>query len=627
MLSTAAQSAWKPSCVLCASVVILFVSDLLAREPAVFLQKFRTFHTLEEFQRATAGKVRLDRRLRIRTARNDLLIGSRHGIVLRKPDGGEEPFPADRLLPYSEVTVLIEQSPGILWIGTTHGAIRYDQTTAPAAVEYFSGKRWLPDDHVVAIGFENVRSSKVSHSPTLPLSYSPTPPLPHSPTPTLGVAAQAVWLQTTTGLSRIEFRPITLEQKARMFEERVRARHLRHGLVARSRLRVPGDLSSSQTASSDNDGLWTAMYLAAECFRFGVTGDGTAREYARQSISAMLRLESITGIPGFPARSFIKRGVEARPGDGEWHATADGEWEWKGDTSSDEIVGHYFAYPIYYDLCADESERAAIRAAVDRLTSHIVDHGFHLVDLDGKPTRWGWWAPEEIWSAADETGLRALQLLAHLKTAQHITGDARYKSVYDELISRHRYHLLSRNLKINVPGHVNHSDDELAFLSYYPLLMYETDPALRRTYLESLERSWRVERAEQNPLWDLIYAAAHAPPPGASGLERRRNSGAMPGLPDGFDLSVPVRSLQRIPMDLISWEVKNSHRLDLARDPNPDRFGHAQSLTALSPEERPMLKWNGNPYALDGGNGGHEEDDGAFFLLPYWLGRYHGLIP
>jgi hypothetical protein len=43
-------------------------------------------------------------------------------------------------------------------------------------------------------------------------------------------------------------------------------------------------------------------------------------------------------------------------------------------------------------------------------------------------------------------------------------------------------------------------------------------------------------------------------------------------------------------------------------------------------DELPIMKWNGNPYRLDGGNGGRSEDDGAYFLLPYWMGRYHKLL-
>jgi hypothetical protein len=38
------------------------------------------------------------------------------------------------------------------------------------------------------------------------------------------------------------------------------------------------------------------------------------------------------------------------------------------------------------------------------------------------------------------------------------------------------------------------------------------------------------------------------------------------------------------------------------------------------------MKWNSNPFDMDGGSDGRGEDDGAAFLLPYWLGRHHGLL-
>ena len=46
----------------------------------------------------------------------------------------------------------------------------------------------------------------------------------------------------------------------------------------------------------------------------------------------------------------------------------------------------------------------------------------------------------------------------------------------------------------------------------------------------------------------------------------------------------------------------------------------------LPPDERPIMKWNGNPFRIDGGNGGRTEDDGSFLLLPYWMGRYLGIL-
>jgi hypothetical protein len=356
------------------------------------------------------------------------------------------------------------------------------------------------------------------------------------------------------------------------------------------------------------------MYVAAESFRYKVTGEADARANARQGMNALIRLEAITGIAGFPARSFIRvgpPGEETQPQDGEWHDTPDRLWRWKGDTSSDEIVGHYFAYPIYYDLVADEAEKPALRAVIDRITNHILDNHYQLIGPGGKRTRWGWWGPEAIWKDADETGLRALHILSHLRVALHMTANAqyrtRYETAYRELIETQKYHWLTRNQKVMVPGHVNHSDDELAFLSFYPLLRYETDPALLEVYKESLERSWQIERPERNPLWNVIYAA------GTGAAE--------------YDRDASVRTLQEIPMDLVEWTVTNSHRLDVPVDPLGDRFQRRQALIVLPYDELPMSKWNGNPYALDGGKGGRSEDDGAYFLLPYWMGRYHKLLP
>jgi hypothetical protein len=79
-------------------------------------------------------------------------------------------------------------------------------------------------------------------------------------------------------------------------------------------------------------------------------------------------------------------------------------------------------------------------------------------------------------------------------------------------------------------------------------------------------------------------------------------------------------------MDLIDWTVINSKRRDIEWEPAPDRFGHRQAKTLLPPDELPARKWNSNPFDIDGGNGGRGEDDGAAFLLPYWLGRYQGLL-
>jgi hypothetical protein len=199
----------------------------------------------------------------------------------------------------------------------------------------------------------------------------------------------------------------------------------------------------------------------------------------------------------------------------------------------------------------------------------------------------------------EEHGLNALEILSHIKVAIHMTGAERYLRAYRELIEEHHYHLNTINQKILPPGHVNHSDDELAFLAYYPLLLYEEDPRLRAIYLRSIERSWQIERPERSPFFNFVYGAA---------------SGA------DCDLEESIEELRGMSPDLLDWPVYNSHRSDvLHRQESGEVF-------SLPFENRNMRRWNANGYNLDWGGSGQSEGDGAYFLMPYWMGRYHGLI-
>lgn len=447
---------------------------------------------------------------------------------------------------------------------------------------YYAGKRWLPDDRVTGLAPDG---------------------------------AGGVWARAETGYSHIHSKLMTLEEKARLFEERVRARHLRHGQVATCRLERPGDLTSSVAVTNDNDGLWTAMYVAAEAFRWAVTGEEEARRNARESYRAIERLQTISGIPGFPARSFVR--ADEPTGGGEWHPTPDGAWKWKGDTSSDEVDGHFFVAGVYFDLVAGEEEKRSIQVNVRAIMDHIIEHGYYLVDLDGKPTTWGVWAPEKLnhdpaWKI--ERGLNSLEVLSYLAVTEHITGDRRYRDAARVLIEEHGYAENTVNQKVlDPPEEINHSDDELAFLSYYNLMRYEEDRALRAVYLRSLARSFEAERPEANPLWTYISMAGGYP--GAFTLGEADQ-----------ELWRAAQTLRDTPMDLVEWRMENSHRRDLERSPHQSRFDRPLAAAPLHPAERGGLKYNSDPYQLDDGGDGRQEDDGSFFLLAYWMGRHHGFI-
>jgi hypothetical protein len=439
-----------------------------------------------------------------------------------------------------------------------HGVIR---RLSDGTLEHLAGQRFLPDDRVTGIYVE-----------------SPA----------------RVWFKTAAGFSRVEYREMTLEQKAGYFERRIQERHSHEGFVRSSD-------SQGRLAPLDNDGLWTAIYIGAEAFRYAVTHSLEAHERAWASMDAVIRLEEVTGIPGFPARAMVRMG-EYRDQAKEWRPSPDGKFEWKSDTSSDELAGQYFAYAVYYDFAATPAEKPRIRAAISRITKHLIEHNYALIDWTGKPTTWAQYGAEYLKAHPEERSLNKMLLLSHLLVAEHITGDALFKREYDKLIGQGYQVDVARYIETRLE--INYSDEEMAMLGFYPLLRYAKDPALRKVYLKGLDQWWENEKREKNPAWIAIHDAC---------------VGAKDNIADG------VWTLEHLPMDLVEYKVENSWRPELKWQKDLDREDHREVTELIPADERRVMKWNGNPFVVDGGGDGKSEDDGAAFLLGYWMGRYMSL--
>ncbi|REK19278.1 MAG: hypothetical protein DWQ37_01415 [Planctomycetota bacterium] len=494
-------------------------------------------------------------------------------------------------LPFGDVTCGVRADDGATWVGSRRGLMCLEPGASRWRV--FHSRRWLPDDDV-----ENLAL----------------------------LASGDVVVQTAAGLGKLALKPTTLEKKMHQIDDTLVAHHRREGLVGSIRVNEPGDLGSGyHQPHNDNDGLWTCIYIAAEAFRYGVTGEEEAKRNARRSLEALMFLEEVTGIPGFAARS-IWPITEPKPQHGEWHRADDGKWWWKGDTSSDEIDGHYFAYSIYYNVAADEEEKKEIARYVARITDHIIEHGYNYVGPPGKPTTWGVWAPDKLnhdLRRQGDRGLNSLEILSFLKVAEHICGNPRYVEAQRELIEQHAYAANTLFQKHAWPTEwVNHSDDELAFLAYYPLLVHERDPELRRFYLASIRRTWRAEQPERSPLFNLIYGTALQ---ASEWTDPTARPEAALVEPERYDRDVCLQWFRDVPADTFEWTIRNSGRNDLGGLAT-NRFGDLTSKIVLPVSERRVMRWNGDPYEVDGGRGGRSRDDGAAILLPYWMGRYHRLI-
>ncbi|QDU43430.1 hypothetical protein Mal52_19040 [Symmachiella dynata] len=550
--------------------------------------------------------------------KNQLWFACPQGAGVRS-DGKWQLFTGVEGLPYDDFTALAVGNSGT-WFGTKIGAIRY----LDGVWSYRQGKRWVPADdiHDVAVA-------------------------PNGD----------AWFATADGVGRIRRVETSLADKAKFFEEEIDKYHRRtpYEFVLSVGVDKPGDKSKVTQRDSDNDGLWTSMYGAAECFAYAATKDPKSKERANKAMLAMKFLSDITqggehpAPPGFPARTVLP--IDGRnPNDHDnrendlrkqkedplwkvleprWPVSADGKWYWKTDISSDELDGHYFLYGLYYDLVAEtDEEKAMVQEVTARVTDHLIAHDFQMVDHDGKPTRWGRFSPKELNRDLDfSTGLRgmnSLSVLSYLKVAAHVTGDEKYQEAYMKLIDDEQYaaNALVAKRQMGI-GTGNQSDDEMAFMAYYGLINYEDDPNLRMHYLISMMPYWKLVEAERNPLFNYIFAACWDTI--ETGDYQRKTPQSC--------LEDALFTLKRYPLDRFRWGYKNSHRKDIQfieggwfeywwKNPK----GYLRTGVTLPIDEHFVEHWNKDVWNLDAGGNGTSLADGTSFLLPYYMGRYYGFI-
>lgn len=515
-------------------------------------------------------------------------------------------------LPYDDFTMFTPGEQGVIWMATKIGAIRFDGQNW----NYRANRRWTPDTDIRSIAVQSNGNA---------------------------------WLGTPNGIGLLERQTTTLAQKAKFFEDEIDKYHRRtpYGYVGGVSTAEPGQKVGIQQHDSDNDGLWTAMYGAGECFAYAATKDPLAKKRATAAFEALKFLSDVTqGGPhpapkGFPARSILpvsgrnpndhdspehdrerqKHDPAWKVLDPRWPVSADGQWYWKTDTSSDELDGHYFLYALYYDLVAETpEEKARVKQVVFDVTSHLVDHNYQLVDHDGQPTRWGRFNSEVLdhGHMIAARGLNCISILSYLRVASHVTGDPKFQMHYDKLVKEHSYAANTFNPKWAMGyGTGNQSDDEMAFMCYYNLLRYETNPELLKIYHYSLAWYWALERQERSPLFNYIFAA----------IWKSKDGYPVNSVPQ-FAIDDSVDTLKRFPLDRFDWGFKNSHRLDII--PLKDMWfrntGYRVDGKVIPVDERYFEFWNHNPWRLDSGHNGRSLADGAAYLLPYYMGLHHGFI-
>lgn len=557
---------------------------------------------------------------------DQLWVGTLAGLALRDREDNWTFFEGKDGLPYNRFTCAAAGPEGVVWFGTEKGAIRYQD----GHWHYRQGRRWLINDQVNDLAIDP-----------------------------FGTA----WLATDAGVTRIGFQSMSLHEKAAHYEAEIEAviKRTPFGYLAPVGLARPGDRSEVRHSDSDNDGLWTSMYGAGECFAYAATGFELAKQRAKAAFEALRFLQVVTqGTEHSPPNGYVARTIRSTelpdPNIGRierdrqsretgdrlwkvyeprWPKSADGKWFWKSDTSSDELDGHYFFYGLYYDLVAEtEQEKARVAKVVRDLTDHLIQNDYNLTDHDGTPTRWGIFGPNDLnhnenWHV--ERGLNSLSLLSYLTVAEYVTREQRFTDHIKTLMEKHAYHTNAMVPKTQRGiGSGNQSDDEMAFMGFYNLLRYSSDENLKKRLLKAFYPYWTLEQPELNPFFNFTYAAW------AEGEFVQDPWGEHDVSPWQGWLEDSVSTLQAFPLDRADWGHQNSHRLDLVRLPTQQAIdtydfdsrlrGTRVNGKALPVDERYFNHWNTDPFQLDYGGSGHGLGCGTVYLLPYYMGLYHGYI-
>jgi hypothetical protein len=525
---------------------------------------------------------------------NELWAGGLGGVSILSEGQKVRELRTENGIPSVRVNCVRRAPDDVMWVGTDVGVVRYD-----AALNHtlrFS-RRWLLNDAVHDIAFDSQGNA---------------------------------WIATAGGVSAIKHKKMTLASKARYFYDVLMRRHIRDPWIAgQCRLPIAGDTTQWQPEDDDNDGEFGGNYLAMESFRYATTKDPDAKEKAARAFRFLRLEQEITGTDGFFARTIVptdwksvhdnNRTYTAReladelvkeprfkPVQVRWHLSKDGRWYWKGDTSSDEICGHMFGYYFYYELVADDAEKALVRRHVANVVDHLMTHDYALTDVDGQPTRWGVWSPDKLNRTEEWTPdryLNSMELLSFLKLAHHMTGDEKYQKEYLRLIEKEGYLDNMAKMPHQNKAWFIYYDVVLALYQYPILIGCEKDPRLMKFYEDHLDAFLALRKADHSPLINFVYCYA-----------RKKKA----------ELPASVDFLVDTPLDLVSWPVDHTKREDvhLVREPVLEDV----QVNTLPPASiRMTVRWDKNPWAVDGADP-HVEREPVFWLLPYWMGRYLGMI-
>jgi hypothetical protein len=383
------------------------------------------------------------------------------------------------------------------------------------------------------------------------------------------------------------------EQDAVAISANIQQRHMPNGTVIDPVFASASSQAIVAYTRGGDSALWTGHYLAAEAFRYRVTGSADALANVWTALRGIRSLRVVTG-NNLLARclvpvnwQFASAITNEEASHGVYNGTVDGQsFKWIGQTSRDQYSGVFFGLGVAYDMVDDASVRAFISNEVTGLLGYLMDHEWAVImpDFSISTVFWG----------------RADQQLSFLAVGRRVNPE-KFDSAYTSFRSQN-------SLEVIVPIGIESLDDygsyykfNLDEINLYNLIRLEDTKRNRKRYMRAYMILRDTIADHENAHFNVIDHALRGP-------DSARDAAIVSELDD--------------------WLTRP--RRDVFVD-NQGKFPACGSNRACNPLPVAVrvptdFLWQRNPFDLSGGGAGTIESAGIDYILPYWMARYYGVL-
>jgi hypothetical protein len=354
--------------------------------------------------------------------------------------------------------------------------------------------------------------------------------------------------------------------------------------------------------------IWTGHYLAAESYRYRVTGSAGALANVQRTLDAIDALTTVSGTGvlarfAAPASSPWTAGiVTGEAGHGIYEGTWNGETHcWLGNTSRDQYTGVFFGLSVAYES-ADGKMKRQIRDIVTRMLDFLIANGWNVV-MPPKPTLTV--CPEgTAYDVGSTTFLqRPDQRLAFLQIGRQV-NPSRFGALYRAERAAFAATVALPIMAECQDTHGSYYKFNLDHANLFHLVrLEETTSPFRSLYVSAYDVLRGCTGSHQNAHFNMVDRVLRGPD-----AVRDEETRALLGL-----------WLERPRRDY----YKNLRGQYLVCDEREDR-----SCIPIAVDDRVNTDflWQRSPFQLSGGRDGTIETAGIDYILPYWMGRFYGTV-